>query len=163
VYLLKFWRKAQVEGRENCMNKSFASAFAIATVPVLVACSASDGSTTGPCAQRSGTYQFDFTERSGTCGAMTESISTLDAQPTSPPSPCTSGEIRYSSDNCEVTNVDVVCPQDGVATGATSTMNGKYDWAKDGSAGAGVMAVAIKDSSGLVICQSSYDVTAKRL
>jgi len=106
---------------------------------------------------------MDYTERSGTCGAIPEQVGTLDAQPTAPPAPCTSGEIRYSIDNCEVTNINIVCPEDAVATGATSTTNGKYTWNADGSRGVGEMSILIKDSSGLALCQSSYNVGATRL
>jgi hypothetical protein len=106
---------------------------------------------------------MSYTERSGTCGAIPEQMGTIDAQPTAPPPPCTSGEIRYSSNNCEVTNVNLVCPEDAVAAGATSTTNGKYTWNADGSRGVGEMSILIKDSSGLALCQSSYNVVATRL
>jgi hypothetical protein len=112
----------------------------------------------GPCAQRSGTYRMVLAERSGNCGSA-ETVETIDAQPSKPPPPCTAGEIRYSEDNCEVTNVNVTCP---TTEGGTSVINGKYTWSKDGSSGAGTMAMTIGDNLGLV-CQSSYDVTLERL
>jgi hypothetical protein len=145
----------------QCTNRILgALAFAMS-----VACGSSGDSEdqVGPCAQRSGTYRFNYTERSGTCGAIPEQIATIDAQPATPPPPCISGEIRYSADNCEVTNIDVLCPEDGIAPGATSTTNGKYTWAQDGSSGTGQLNLVIKDSSSLVLCQSSYNVAATRL
>jgi hypothetical protein len=131
---------------------------------VALGCSSGDdGEESGPCEQRSGTYRFSFAQRSGNCGVIAEQILTIDAQPTTPPAPCLSGEIRYSSDNCEVTNINIVCPEDGVAPGATSTSNGKYRWSDSGSSGTGEVNMVVKDESGLVICQSSYSVTAVRL
>lgn len=119
--------------------------------------------TDGPCAQRGGTYRLNFTERSGTCGTLSEQIGTFDGQPAAPPPPCTSGEIRYSADNCEVTNVNIVCPEDGIGPGVTSTSNGKYSWSADGAHGSGQLAIVAKDASGVVLCNSSYDVVATRL
>lgn len=126
-------------------------------------CGSSGSDDPGVCSQRSGTYRIAYTERSGNCGAIPEQMGTFDAQPTTPPPPCTSGEIRYSADNCEVTNINIVCPEDAVAPGATSTTNGKYTWNADGSRGVGEMTIMLKESSGLGICQSSYNVVATRL
>jgi hypothetical protein len=126
-------------------------------------CGSSGSDAPRVCSKRSGTYRIAYTERSGTCGAIPEQMRTLDAQPTVPLPPCTSGEIRYSADNCEVTNINIVCPEDAVAPAATSTTNGKETWNEDGSRGVGEMTILVKDSAGLGICQSSYDVVATRL
>lgn len=122
-----------------------------------------ESSLTGKCELRSGTYRSNFVERTGTCGPMPEQIFTFDEQPLEPPVPCTSGEIRYSKDNCEVTNVDVVCPEDGVARGATSTLNGKYTWSSDASFGSGQLHLVVKNLRGAVLCQSTYNVEVNRL
>lgn len=119
------------------------------------------GGSSGPCSQRSGTYRFDWSERSGDCGAIAESIMTVDGQPASPPAPCT-GEIRYSADNCDVTEVNIMCPETSVA-GSTSTTNGKVTWSQDGSFGSGQLAIVVNDASGAILCQSSYDISATRL
>jgi hypothetical protein len=144
------------------MRPSLASCALLALLAL--SCSSADSrEESGPCEQRSGTYRFSFAERSGNCGAIPEQIVTIDAQPMTPPAPCMSGEIRYSSDNCEVTNVNIVCPENGVAPGATSTSNGKYTWTRSASSGSGEVNMVVKDDSGLVICQSSYSVSATRL
>lgn len=136
---------------------------AIIALLLATSCGSSDSNGSGVCSQRFGTYRTTYTERSGTCGAIPEQMFTVDVQPTTPPSPCTSGEIRYSSDNCEVTNINIVCPEDAIAAGATSTTNGKYTWNADGSRGVGEMTILIKDSAGLAICQSSYNIVDTRL
>jgi hypothetical protein len=117
----------------------------------------------GLCAQRSGTYKAQLTERSGTCGAIPEQIVTIDAQPVAPDPPCTGGEIRYSPNNCEVTNVNITCPENGVAPGASSILNGKFTWSHDGSSGSGILTLVVKDSTGAVLCQSSYNAVDVRL
>lgn len=127
------------------------------------ACGSNEDGSSGPCSQRSGTYRMMFAERSGNCGDMPEQVTTIDAQPTAPPPPCTSGEIRYSADNCEVTNINILCPEDAIAGGATSTTNAKFTWSPDGSTGRGVMSILLTDSSGVAICQSTYDAVATRL
>jgi hypothetical protein len=140
------------------------TALALLLVVLVVGCgSSADEGDSGPCTARSGTYRFSFAERSGTCGAITEQIVTLDAQPTAPLAPCTSGEIRYSADNCEVTNVNIVCPEDGIAPGATSTTNGKYNWNESGSSGSGDATIVVRDAGDLILCQSSYRISAVRL
>ncbi|MEZ4376225.1 MAG: hypothetical protein R3B07_35805 [Polyangiaceae bacterium] len=122
----------------------------------------SSGDDGGPCAQRSGTYRIVYTERSGNCGALTETIGTIDAQPTAPPAPCT-GEIRYSEDNCEVTNVNITCPEPAVSTGAYSIQNGKYSWSTDGSSGSGSLNLKVYDGNDALLCQSTYSASAQRL
>jgi hypothetical protein len=105
-------------------------------------------------------------ERSGTCGAIPESVTTIATQPVDvvrDVPPCTSGQILYSTDNCEVTNVDIVCPEDGIAAGATSTSNGKYYWDESGDVGTGTLNLVIRNPDATVLCQSSYDVSVVRL
>src|SRR5690349_19561037 len=120
----------------------------------------------GPCALRSGTFRVDAVERSGTCGPLTEQITTesqTDISCHQPPAPCTSGGIQDSVDNCQVTTVNVVCPEDGVGPGVTSTANGKAYWDEAGSMGTGQMSIVVRDASGAILCQSSYDVTTTKL
>lgn len=131
-------------------------------VVLAVACG-SDPDVAVMCAERSGTYRTSFTERTGNCGQIPEQIDTLDEQPASPPKPCTDGEIRYSKDNCEVTNIDITCPEEGIERGATSIVSGKYRWSSDGGSGTGEANFVVKDAQGLVLCQSSYDVVVTRL
>jgi hypothetical protein len=120
----------------------------------------------GPCALRSGTFRVDAVERTGTCGPLTEQITTETQDSVSchqPPAPCTSGGIQDSPDNCEVTTVNVVCPEDGIGPGATSTTNGKAYWNDAGSQGTGQATIVIRDAGGAILCQSSYDVTTTKL
>jgi hypothetical protein len=97
------------------------------------------------------------------CGAIPEQVVTVDVQPLTPPPPCTGGEIRYSADNCEVTLVNVTCPEDGIAPGASSILNGKVTWSSDGSSGSGLVTLVVKSSTGAVLCQSSYNDLETRL
>lgn len=115
----------------------------------------------GECDQREGTYELRYTETSGTCGDIPNQVFTIERQPTEIVAPCT-GEIVYSADNCEVTNVDVTCPETGVAADAFSVSNGKYLWDCDAGAGEGTANLRVSDSVG-ILCQSSYDVFAERL
>jgi hypothetical protein len=126
-------------------------------------CSAGDDATIAMCAQRAGTYRVTYVERSGACGAFPEQLMTIDEQPTTAPPPCFSGEIRYSSNNCEVTNVDVHCPEPGSGEGHTSMTNGKYTWNESGSRGEGTMQIVLRDAESRILCQSTYNVIAVRL
>ena len=117
------------------------------------------------CEHRSGTYRASFHERDGTCGRMIEQVFTVNVQPVEPTPPCT-GEIRYSEDNCEVTNVDITCPEEGIGPGVISITNGKYEWTEDGDVGTGTMQIVLWDTAPYndrLICQSTYDVDIERL
>lgn len=114
------------------------------------------------CAERSGTYEAVYTERSGTCGQMATETLIVDEQPTSVPEPCTDGEIRYSDDNCEVTNINVTCPGGGLP-GDTMISNGKYTWDESGDVGFGFVTITVQSARGSTRCQSSYDVSISRL
>jgi hypothetical protein len=140
-----------------------ATVVALACLASNLGCGSHANQDDGLCAQRSGTYRTKFTQRTGTCGNIPENISTIDEQPVVPPKPCTDGEIRYSADNCEVTNIDITCPEDGIQAAAVSVVNGKYTWTTDASGGTGQANFVIKTEAGSVICQSSYDVEITRL
>jgi hypothetical protein len=144
-------------GSEGFRSFTVVAAFILA----LPACGS--GSSRGICAQRSGTYRSKDTERSGTCGDIPEQIVTIDSEPLVPPAPCTGGEIRYSDDNCDVTLVNVVCPEPGIGPGVTSTTNGKVTWSSDGSSGSGVLTIVVRDGTGGILCQSSYNDVESRL
>ena len=108
---------------------------------------------TGPCAQRAGTYSTSYALISGDCGAgPVDDVGTFDAQP-----PASASE-RYSADNCEVTIVDssTYTP----ATGDTVEINGKIEWSRDGSHGAGPVTF---DISGPGACHGTYQVTSDRI
>jgi hypothetical protein len=62
-----------------------------------------------------------------------------------------------------VTTVNVVCPEDGIGPGVTSTTNGKAYWDDAGSLGTGQATIVVRDASGAILCQSSYDVTTTKL
>lgn len=111
------------------------------------------------CAKPSGMYLATYQERSGTCGPLADEVATFEGQPAKPASPCTSGEYRYSADNCEVTTVDVTCPS---LSGQGSTVwNGKYVWNVKATEAAGTLALDLDDGS--FTCQSSYNVVLERL
>jgi hypothetical protein len=131
---------------------------ALAFVMVVAGCGPG---ASGPCAQRSGTYRLDFSERTGDCGPQSESIVTIAGEPVAPDSPCM-GQILYSTDNCNVTEVNVACPDSAVA-GSTLVTNGKTSWSTDGASGGGQTVITLIDASGVYLCSSSYDVTATRL
>lgn len=126
---------------------------------VLACASTTTTTTSGPCAQRRGTYSARYTVRSGNCGEVSEQIATIDQQPTAPTPPCT-GSIDYSPDNCEVT-VEAVCP--GRTPGVTVRTTGKARWNQDGSQGFAVEQTTITDGSGALMCSGTYDVTFSRL
>jgi hypothetical protein len=114
------------------------------------------------CEERSGTYGLRYFEQSGNCGPIPDQVITIDAQPVAPEAPCT-GMIRHSEDNCEVTVIDVTCPEPGIGAGVTSTMNGKAQWSEDGSSGDATVNLVVRDVDGVVLCQSSYAVEYERL
>lgn len=126
----------------------------------IVGCSSDDTTGGGPCAQRKGTYLTTFKTRSGNCGDIPEQVDTITSQPTEPAAPCT-GTIGYSADNCEVTN-DIICPEDGLGAGWTSTIELKATWSESGDRGTAIQQVVIKNADGGIECQGSYDATVTR-
>lgn len=90
---------------------------------------------------------------------MSESIGTISGQPTAVAATCT-GQIIYSADNCEVTNVNITCP---TPSGQVVTRNGKYEWSTDATHGQGQLFLVLRETTGLLVCQSSYDVVITRL
>lgn len=129
-----------------------------ATVLALVGCS-SPAPGSGPCQQRHGTFSTRFVERDGTCGALSEQIATVDAQPVDVPAPCT-GSIRYSADNCQVT-YSTICPRSGKPGHLTS--DGKATWNVAGTAGSSVEQWSISREDGSIECSSTYNVTVTRM
>jgi hypothetical protein len=110
----------------------------------------------GDCPTRSGTFEFRFTETSGSCGDITTQVVTLSQDDML--DDCL-GDVLVSEDNCTVTNVDVTCPS--LTPGIVQVMNGKFEWDCDNTM-IGTANIRLEDSAG-VICQSSYDVEAEQL
>lgn len=133
---------------------------------LLVACSSSPSQPSGPCAQRHGTYRYNFTRRDGDCGSIPEQVVTVDEDVNSvgksvaADPPC-SGRFVSSADNCSVTVIDLVCPE--AASGGTSKMNGKVYWAHDGAGASGIVSFIAYDSRGAVLCSGSYDLTYEKI
>jgi hypothetical protein len=117
--------------------------------------------TNGDCDERTGSYRSTWSERSGTCGAIDESIDTISEQPTEPEPPCT-GEISYSANNCRVT-ASQECPGDSVEPEATIEMDSVADWNASGTRGTAIQEVTVKDSDGVTICHSTYDAVITKL
>lgn len=116
--------------------------------------SCGSSASSGPCAQRSGTYQTSYARASGNCGTgPVGDVSTVDAQP-----PATES-LRYSADNCEVTIVDEIS-SDGTIT---ITYNGKITWNQDGSHGSGPITVVVQDTTGVDTCHGTYNLTSDRI
>ena len=109
----------------------------------------------GKCAQRQGTYRDTYKERTGNCGPITESISTVAAQPTTVAPSCT-GSITYSNDNCEV-RFNSRCP----IKGGTSTDEGLAKWSVDASYGEAVFELTVEVGSST--CRSTYDLVMQRI
>lgn len=114
------------------------------------------------CDDRSGTYTVEYVETGGTCGNMRPATLYFHNQPDAVPEPCTDGEVRHSDDNCEMTNINVACPEDSIR-GEVMITNGKYTWNADGAAGFGSVTITVQAANGRVRCQGSYDVTITRL
>jgi hypothetical protein len=113
------------------------------------------------CADRSGTYQLRYFEQTGGCGPIPDQVLTVDEMTTI--DPACSGRIVSSADNCEVTLVDFTCAEPGIGPGVTSTANAKVDWSTAGDQGDGVFNLVVRDGTGIVLCQSSYEVEYDRL
>lgn len=130
-------------------------------VLVIAACSSGNTTPAAPvvCADRTGTYKLSFLYESGNCGDLGATIQTLERQPTADDiiAMGCSGQLVYSVDNCEVTDVDLKCP----ITGGTSTFNGKYYWNVDGSQGSGEVSIEI--ALGSTLCFGTYHATMSRL
>lgn len=125
---------------------------AIIVALLAVGCS----STPEICAQRIGTYVFQYAERDGNCGAIQEAIEAFEKQPTGPGEGC-SGSIVYSADNCIVTS-DVTCPTTG---NQNLRVNGKATWNESASQGNGTQQITLLKGDE-VVCRSTYNVTARR-
>lgn len=122
---------------------------------------ACSSSSSGPCAQRSGTYLQQYTTRSGDCGTISEQIVTITKQPTSIDAPC-SGSIKYTADNCHVT-YEVVCPiTKGPLAGGKTRAAGTTDWNQDGSHGSAIEQQTDYGPDGRSACDGSYGVVLQR-
>jgi hypothetical protein len=142
------------------MKSVLATAIAVTLGAVACGGGSDDASDGGPCAQRAGTYLSQFSERSGNCGPIPEQLDTLTEQPTEPPAPC-QGTIAYSADNCEVTSFGV-CPEEGLGPGWTSELDSAADWNSSATQGTALMQFVVKDGSGAIVCQSTYDVALSK-
>jgi hypothetical protein len=116
----------------------------------------------GECEARMGTYMLQYVETTGSCGPIPDQVITIDAQPMAVDPSCV-GDVRTSEDNCDVTLVDVVCPEPGIGEGVTSTANGKAQWSRDGGTGDATVNLVVRDFDGVVLCQSSYEVAYDRI
>jgi hypothetical protein len=142
--------------------RSFATSF----VSLLCLACSDDANSSGPCAHASGQYRWEYTATSGNCGQIPDRTTNLDSRPEKPPSFCTSGEIRYSDDNCQVSYIDITCPLEELGPGlgpGTSTQNGTYTLAQDASTGTGKLTLLDLNPDGDVLCQGNYDLKLVRL
>lgn len=113
------------------------------------------------CAMRSGTFSTVFTVRSGNCGDIPEQVTVETEQPTEVEAPC-AGTISYSADNCEVT-AEWGCAEDTLGAGWTSESELHADWNEAGTRGTAVQQIVIRNETGAVVCQGTYDLTITRL
>lgn len=123
-------------------------------------CSASNDSS-GPCAERSGSYSGKWTTRDGDCGNIPETVNTYADQKSAQdqvPTSCT-GTIKTSTDNCTV-NIDVTCPGDNKVS---IKQSGVAHWSEDGASGTATVGMTITDSKGSTLCTGSYDVSYSKL
>lgn len=124
----------------------------------LAACS-SDEESHGPCAQRQGSYVATYTARGGTCGAVPETVITLDAQPVRIEAPCV-GNISYTSDNCHVAYAQT-CPRPAGALGVVHVTGGS-NWTIDALQAGAVERWVVADETGKWLCEGTYDVSFVR-
>ncbi len=131
-------------------------------VPLFAAaCSGSSSSSapaSGPCVDRSGTYLQSLTQQSGTCGPLADQVFNVDSGSSVVPSTCTNTSTS-TADNCSV-SFDTSCPG---AAGYTVLQHGVGHWNMDGSEASGIVQIQlIENSSGLVKCSSTYDLSIQR-
>lgn len=138
-------------------STSTAPAAGVLVLVILGACASENEQ----CEARTGTYQVRWFEQTGGCGPIPDQVVTVDEM-TTIGAEC-SGRAENSADNCEVTIVDLACPEPGIGAGVTSTANAKVSWATDGEQGDGLFNLVVRDVDGIVLCQSSYDVEYDRL
>ncbi len=105
------------------------------------------------CAARTGAYTVSFVQKNGDCGDLDPQIVIADGAP----DPGCTGTTS-PADACVETE-DVTCPG---AQGTSTRIVGQLRWDQAGSMATGTWQVTIADASGLVLCQSTYDVTASR-
>ena len=105
-----------------------------------------------PCADRVGTYTISYQLKSGDCGELTDTITTIDHQLTTNDlinKNCV-GQVLYSADNCQSNYVDIACqPGDMVE-------NAQYTWNADASVGTGELSVRLS------YCSATYRVRITR-
>jgi predicted ThiF/HesA family dinucleotide-utilizing enzyme len=124
----------------------------------LLGCSSSGSQ--GPCKARSGTYAITFTQQSGNCGAIAESVATLPLPASSSATACT-GTVTASSDECTTMTNGLTCPTNDAAMTSVRE-NGTVHWSTDGASGSGTLEVEVLDSSGQIQCAGAYGVNYSR-
>lgn len=121
-----------------------------------IGCASSDGqpSSCDHVAQRSGTYLEHWAARSGTCGAIPDSIQRLDAN-TMLAAGCVVDNPVWSENGCR-SDVSITCP-----TGSGSIKQTGYtrQTTADGSQIVGTISVVV---TGMDACVGLYDVTLTR-
>ena len=116
---------------------------------------------TGPCADRSGSYVFRMTQRSGTCGVdgdVAEAVVNFDATTQQAFESSCTGEATPSEDNCSI-EFTVTCARDDLGPGWTTHETGKSTWNQDGSEGSGTAQLTIFRGDGIQVCRSTVNMT----
>ena len=105
------------------------------------------------CEDRTGrTYKVETEELEGDCGSIDDFVIT-DGE--SEVDPNCDIDVDVSSDNCTV-QVDQTCIY---SDGSKNLGEGEVDWDCDGEAGEGEFTFTLVRSSGVVDCESTYELT----
>lgn len=120
--------------------------------------SSKPGHPTGPCADPSGAYLFHLSERGGTCGAVPDSIITIDSISSAMAGSCQSAN-ESAADHCSAT-IHEICPQqDGGSIEAKGTLNSEDNASTKLN---GVWTITVYAPGGAVSCVGTYDVSYTR-
>jgi hypothetical protein len=116
----------------------------------------------GPCQPTQGTYRLSFTERSGSCGAISEMIRQYSVGTPMGGGPAASScrvDLHTESPDCSV-SYDVTCPG---GEGTSVREVGIAHWAVDASSGTATEQITIFDPTDALVCSGDYDLRYQRL
>ena len=129
-------------------------------------CSGDDGGSkapTGPCVAPNGTFRMVYTEQSGTCGPVTDTLVTLGdgaGSGSSSSVTCSGATQSVSADKCSVSTTGLVCADTKTSIRSTS----KFTWNPPATAATGTMQLILTDvPTGREVCNSVYGVTYSKL
>lgn len=107
------------------------------------------------CAQRFGSYEVDFDEKSGNCGEIPDVVITM----TNTSYGSCVGTVNNSANMCQV-NLNICCD---AGNGYVLCQNGQANWSPDATSGEATLYMELIDPYGFIECSGTYEVDYNQL